>query len=207
LATILRRLSYQYQWLYDGISRLATLSVGGETKFRYLALQGLTIDSQTAILDLCCGAGQTTRFLAQFSEQVTGLDAAPVALERAALAVPQAKYIQGLAEQMPLSDRSFDLVHCSVALHEMEPEQLRQILQEVHRVLKPDGVFAAIDLHRPTHLAFWPALATFMWLFETDTAWQLLRTDLLALLQQVGFSNSQQSLYAGGSLQVIQARK
>lgn len=207
MATILRTLSYKYQWLYDGISRLATLSVGGETKFRHLALQGLTIDSNTSILDLCCGAGQTTHFLVQFSDQVTGLDASPVALQRASIAVPQAKYVEGLAEQMPLNEQQFDIVHTSVALHEMETEQLKQILCEVYRVLKPNGVFAAIDLHRPTNLLFWPPVATFMWLFETDTAWQLLKTDLIKLLQDVGFKNCQQTLYAGGSLQVVQAKK
>lgn len=207
MATIFRTLSYKYQWLYDGISRLATLSVGGETKFRNLALQGLTIDSNTSILDLCCGAGQTTHFLVQFSDQVTGLDASPVALERASAAVPQAKYVQGLAEQMPLNDQQFDIVHTSVALHEMETEQLKQIFSEVYRVLKPNGVFTAIDLHRPTNLLFWPPVATFMWLFETDTAWKLLKTDLVKLLQDAGFKDCQQSLYAGGSLQVVQAKK
>ncbi|WP_206816589.1 class I SAM-dependent methyltransferase [Chroococcus sp. FPU101] len=205
MATIFRTLSYKYQWLYDGISSLATLSVGGETKFRNLALQGLTIDSNTKILDLCCGAGQTTRFLVQFSKQVTGLDASPVALQRASLAVPQAQYVQGLAEAMPLDTQQFDIVHSSVALHEMETEQLKQIFQEIYRVLKPNGVFTAIDLHEPTNLLFWPPLATFMWLFETDTAWQLLKTNLVTLLQEVGFKNCQQTLYAGGSLQVVQA--
>jgi len=34
------RLGYRYQWLYDLISRLAALSVGGEARFRQLALQG-----------------------------------------------------------------------------------------------------------------------------------------------------------------------
>ena len=52
MATILRDWSYRYQWLYDGISRLASLSVGGETRFRQLALQGLTINQNTQILDL-----------------------------------------------------------------------------------------------------------------------------------------------------------
>jgi demethylmenaquinone methyltransferase/2-methoxy-6-polyprenyl-1,4-benzoquinol methylase len=45
-----------------------------------------------------------------------------------------------------------------------------------------------------------------MWLFETETAWQLLETDLLAQLKAVGFQECQQRLYAGGSLQVIQAK-
>jgi hypothetical protein len=30
MATFLRDLSYQYQWLYDSFSRLAALSVGGK---------------------------------------------------------------------------------------------------------------------------------------------------------------------------------
>ena len=207
MATILRTLSYKYQWLYDGISRLAALGVGGERRFRQLSLQGLQITPSTAILDLCCGAGQTTRFLVQFSEQVTGLDVSPVALERAAKAVPQAKYVEGLAEKMPFPDNQFDVVHTSAALHEMTPEQLEQILKEVYRVLKPGGIFALVDFHQPTNALFWPALAIFLWLFETETAWKLLQTELRQQLESLGFQVSRYHLYAGGSLQVIQAVK
>ncbi len=207
MATIFRTWSYQYQWLYDGISRLAALSVGGEKRFRHLALQGLQINSDTEVLDLCCGAGQTTQFLVQFSRHVTGLDASPIALQRAAGNVPQAKYVEGLAEKMPLADNRFDLVHTSAAMHEMNSEQLGQILQEVYRVLKPGGIFALVDFHKPTNWLFWPPLALFMWLFETDTAWQLLKTDLVEQLKSVGFKVCQHNLYAGGSLQVIQANK
>ncbi len=207
MATIFRTWSYQYQWLYDGISRLAALSVGGEKRFRHLALQGLQINSDIEVLDLCCGAGQTTQFLVQFSRRVTGLDASPIALQRAAGNVPQAKYVEGLAEKMPLADNRFDLVHTSAAMHEMNSEQLGQILQEVYRVLKPGGIFALVDFHKPTNWLFWPPLALFMWLFETDTAWQLLKTDLVEQLKSVGFKVCQHNLYAGGSLQVIQANK
>ncbi|MBF2020642.1 MAG: class I SAM-dependent methyltransferase [Hydrococcus sp. C42_A2020_068] len=207
MATILRPLSYKYQWLYDGISHLAALGVGGEKRFRHLALQDLDIKPDTEILDLCCGAGQTTRFLVRFSNRVTGLDTSPLALQRAARSVPQANYIEGLAEKMPLPDEQFDLVHTSVALHEMETEQLQQILSEVYRVLKPGGIFTTIDLHKPTNSLFWLPLAIFMWLFETETAWQLLEIDLVERLKAVGFSDCRQRLYLGGSLQVIQARK
>jgi hypothetical protein len=45
-------------------------------------------------------------------------------------------------------------------------------------------------------------------LFETDTAWQLINTDIVSMLQEIGFQiNTDPKLYAGGSLQVIQARK
>ncbi len=207
MATILRTLSYKYQWFYDGISNLAALAVGGENRFRNLALEQLPIDKNTEVLDLCCGAGQTTEILAQYSDRVTGLDASPVALTRAERNVPNAKYIEGLAQNMPLESERFDLVHSSVALHEMNPDELQQIFQEVYRVLKPGGVFAFIDFHKPTNGLFWPPLALFMWLFETQTAWQLLQTDLLAKLEETGFKIVRHKLYVGGSLQVAQAKK
>ncbi|MBV5260261.1 class I SAM-dependent methyltransferase [Synechococcus moorigangaii CMS01] len=207
MATILRNLSYRYQWLYDTISRLAALTVGGETRFRNLALQGLTANKQAKVLDLCCGAGQTTQFLTRYSDDVTGLDLSPLAIERAKKNVPQAHYVVGPAEKMPLPDGQFDLVHTSAALHEMTPQQLTQIFQEVYRVLKPGGVFTFIDLHQPTNPLFIPSLYTFMFLFETETAWQMLKTDLAEKLLATGFELRKQSLYAGGSLQMIQSQK
>ena len=207
MATILRDWSYQYQWLYDSFSRLAALSVGGERRFRQLALEGLPIAPETNVLDLCCGSGQTTKFLVERSRHVTGLDASPLSLKRARQNVPQAEYVEAFAEAMPFPDQQFDVVHTSVALHEMEAQQLQQILKEVHRVLRPDGYFTLVDFHQPTNPLFVPGLSLFLLLFETDTAWTLIRTDLVALLDAIGFQLVQQTFHAGGSLQVIQAKK
>ena len=207
MATIFRDLSYRYQWLYDGISRLAAVTVGGEPRFRQLALQNLKLQSDTQSVDLCCGSGQVTRFLVNFSENVTGLDASPLSIQRAQKNVPNAKYIEAFAEDMPFADNLFDVVHTSAALHEMQSEQLPKIIKEVYRVLKPGGVFTLVDFHSPTNPIFWPGLAVFFWLFETQTAWELLKTDLPGLLRDYGFDVGEPSLYAGGSLQVIQGRK
>lgn len=212
MATILRDWSYKYQWLYDGISRLAALSVGGETRFRQLALQGLTIHPDSKILDLCCGSGQATNFLVKYSQNVTGLDASPLSIKRAKQNVPSAEYVEAFAEDMPFSNNQFDLVHTSAALHEMNPQQLQQILQEVYRILKPGGIFTFVDFHRPTNPFFWPGLAMFLWLFETETAWNLINTDMPNLFKEVGFNlinseSSEPDLYAGGSLQVVQVQK
>ncbi|MBD2500760.1 class I SAM-dependent methyltransferase [Anabaena azotica] len=207
MATIFRDLSYRYQWLYDAISRVAALSVGGEARFRELALQGLAIAPNTSILDVCCGSGQATQFLVKYSQNVTGLDASPLSLQRARQNVPQANYVEAFAEKMPFADNQFDIVHTSAALHEMQPQQLREIIQEVYRVLKPGGVFTLVDFHKPTNPIFWPGLTVFLLLFETETAWQLLKTDLAGLLSEIGLQVNKSTLYAGGSLQVIQARK
>lgn len=215
MATFLRDLSYQHQWLYDGISRIAALTVGGEARFRQLALQGIAFHPETEVLDLCCGSGQTTQFLVkriaedgtEITPRVTGLDASPLSLRRAQHNVPQAEYVEAWAEAMPFPDARFDVVHTSAAMHEMRPDQLRQILKEVHRVLKPGGVFAMVDFHAPTNPLMFPGIAVFFWLFETETAWGLLKTDLSQLLSEVGFGAIAQKLHAGGSLQVIQATK
>ena len=207
MATFLRPLSYKYQWLYDGISRLASIPVGGEKKFRQLALQNLKIDRQTKILDLCCGKGQTTQFLVNYSDRVTGLDASLLAIQEAKKNVPQADYVEALAEDLPFDDQTFDLVHTSVALHEMTTGELEQIFQQVYRVLKPNGTFAFIDLHRPHNPLFIPGLAIFMWLFETQTAWKLINTDLTKKLAEANFTDIHKQVFAGGSLQVIQATK
>jgi ubiquinone/menaquinone biosynthesis C-methylase UbiE len=203
MATILRDWSYRYQWLYDAIARLSALSVGGEARFRQLALQGLDIKPDSPVLDLCCGSGQTTQFLVRRSHQVIGLDASPRSIQRAQQNVPEATYIEGWAERMPFADNQFDFVHTSVALHEMQPHQLRQILDEVYRVLKPGGIFTLIDFHKPTNPLLWPGLSAFLLLFETETAWRLLETDLVELLKQVGFEQIERTLYAGGSLQGV----
>jgi ubiquinone/menaquinone biosynthesis C-methylase UbiE len=200
MSTILRTWSYKYQWLYNSVSALATLSVGGEDKFRSLTLAGLDLNRDTAILDLCCGAGQTTQLLVQYSERVTGLDVSPVALARAKQKVPQASYVEGLAQKMPIADNSFDLVHSSAAMHEMTGD-------EFYRVLKPNGIFTFSDFHQPTNPLFLPPVAIFLFLFETETAWALLKTNLPKELGIAGFTIRQQKFYAGGSLQVIQAQK
>ncbi|MGD1717408.1 class I SAM-dependent methyltransferase [Dapis sp. BLCC M172] len=212
MATILRDWSYKYQWLYDGISRLAALTVGGETNFRQLALQGLNINQNTEVLDLCCGSGQATNFLVQHSQNVTGLDASPLSINRSKKNVPSAQYVEAFAENMPFSNNQFDLVHTSAALHEMNSEQLRQIIQEVYRVLKPGGIFTFVDFHSPTNPLFLPGLAIFFWLFETETCWNFINTNLFDLLQEVGFylvdsELNQPVLYVGGSLQVVQVKK
>lgn len=181
--------------------------VGGSDRLHRLAWQDLKLPRSAVVLDLCCAHGIVTKALTETFDHVTGLDASPKAIARAQVRVPQATYVQAFAEKMPFGDATFDLVHTSMALHEMTPEQLRAILAEVGRVLKPGGWFALIDFHRPQVPLFWPGMALFFWLFETETAWQLLQTDLAEQLRLQGFTVEQQTYHLGRSLQVLHARK
>jgi ubiquinone/menaquinone biosynthesis C-methylase UbiE len=207
VATIFRTWSRRHLWLYHSIAWFATLPVGGVAKFRRLPLEGLEIEPEMQLLDLCCGNGQTTRLLITLSAAVTGLDASAAALAQAAEIAPDAKYIQGWAESMPFQNEQFDLVHISMALHELRPVQLWQVLQEAHRVLKPGGILTFVDFHQPSSWLNRLGLDLSLALFETETVWQFIKTDLLDLLARVGFQQAERRLYAGGSLQVAQAHK
>jgi demethylmenaquinone methyltransferase/2-methoxy-6-polyprenyl-1,4-benzoquinol methylase len=207
LATILRDWSFACAPLYEAIASGAAVLAGGERHFRRAAWQNVSLSADSSVLDLCCGPGGATRYLAATGARVTGLDLSERSLRHARERLPGVHFVQGRAEAMPFVGASFDLVHTSVALHEMEPTQRRAIIREVLRVLKPGGTFALIDYHRPTNPLYWPGLVLFLWVFETHTAWELLATDLPGLLAECGFSTLEQQLLAGGSLQTVQARK
>ncbi|WP_445299455.1 MULTISPECIES: hypothetical protein [unclassified Microcoleus] len=68
------------------------MSVGCHPRLGQLALQNLTVSAETKVLDRCCYSGQTRQFLVQYSQDVTGLDASPLSLQRARKNVPSANY-------------------------------------------------------------------------------------------------------------------
>jgi ubiquinone/menaquinone biosynthesis C-methylase UbiE len=207
MATILRDWSFRYPPIYEAIASVAALLVGGDRRFRRVTWDSLNLPVNSQVLDLCCGPGGATRYLVQDFAQVTALDASEVGLKRVAQKAPSARCIQSRAESMPFEDNTFDLVHTSMAMHEMRPEQLRTIFQEVLRILQPGGTFAMIDFHAPTMPLLWPGLAIFLWVFETQTAWQLLKLDLPQVLGETGFQAIQVDFLSGGSLQIVRGQK
>ena len=84
------------------------VSVGSEARLGQVAWEILTISAETKVLDFCCSSRQTTQFLVQYSQDVTGLDASPLLLQRARKNVLSANYVEAFAESMPFPDCQFD---------------------------------------------------------------------------------------------------
>lgn len=142
------------------------LSVSPMAHQRYLALLHALgpFTPCRSILDVGCGEGHFTRFLAGMSTNVVGIDVSASAVERAAEHVPAARFIcAGLHEYEP--PEVFDIVTAVEMLYYVRPvdRALSRLLQLGRTVIVSyskkhrDEVAAVIEQHpRLTALDFCP---------------------------------------------------
>jgi ubiquinone/menaquinone biosynthesis C-methylase UbiE len=94
-------------------------------------------------LDLGCGSGVQTVFLAAEGFETHGTDISVVGLAntaaRLAAAGLQASLSQGQAQAIPYPDRHFDVLLCIGVLECLDPAAFAAALPEIVRVLKPGG--------------------------------------------------------------------
>lgn len=93
------------------------------------------------VVDVGCGDGALARMLTRRGAHVTGIEVSPRALSRAmtAEAVNDERYMQGLAEDLPMKNRSTDIVVFFNSLHHVDASGLPKALKEAARVLKHGG--------------------------------------------------------------------
>ncbi len=107
------------------------------------------------VLEIGCGVGQATvQFKRRFpAAKVVGLDVALPVLRyahmRSAELGSDVDYVQALAEAMPFDDGSQDIVMSYIFFHEMPVEVMKNVLKDVHRVLRPGGKFSIFEF--PSH--------------------------------------------------------
>jgi len=95
----------------------------------------------SAILELGCGTGRDTRYLAeQGFTDITATDLSREALAECATKVPSAHLIcHDLREPLPFSDNRFNVVIASLCLHYFAWDTTEDILRGIHRCLVPGG--------------------------------------------------------------------
>lgn len=111
-------------------------------------LDAENILSSDHVLDLGCGTGQTSAYLArQFKCQVTAIDNHPVMLEKSNLRFQlehlPVRAVNGNAEKLDLQDNSFEYVFSeSVVIF----TDITKTLNELSRVLKKGGKLILIEM-------------------------------------------------------------
>ncbi|XP_053925947.1 putative methyltransferase DDB_G0268948 isoform X5 [Cuculus canorus] len=90
------------------------------------------------VVDVGCGSGQGTRFLAEHFKKVVGTDISEAQIQEAkdSATTPNVSYLVSPAEVLPLEDNSVDLITSFTAAHWFD---LEKFMREANRVLKPGG--------------------------------------------------------------------
>jgi ubiquinone/menaquinone biosynthesis C-methylase UbiE len=101
------------------------------------------------VLDLACGPGLVAEALAPVVGEIVGVDATPemVARARARLAAAgtsRAAFHVAAAEALPFDAEAFDAVVTRLSFHHFP--DLRAVLAETRRVLRPGGRLVVVDL-------------------------------------------------------------
>jgi SAM-dependent methyltransferase len=103
------------------------------------------------VLDVGCGTGNLVRSIGKRHPKVelVGLDPDPKALARAQRKARRAgvtaRLERGFAQELPYADDSFDRVFSSLMLHHLDSGAKDELLAEVRRVLRPDGLLVLAD--------------------------------------------------------------
>jgi cyclopropane fatty-acyl-phospholipid synthase-like methyltransferase len=129
--------------------------IGGLNHFqRYLvekSVELLNPQPNESILDLACGNGWTTQFIAQHGSKTTGLDLCELHIKSAQSSFGKAgniSFIQGDATHLDdvATPNSVDKIHCLEAAFHFGSEGRRALLNSAFRVLKPGGTFVLVDI-------------------------------------------------------------
>lgn len=100
------------------------------------------IPQHAKILDLGCGLCPASSYLLDYEFDFFALDFSVTVLKKLAKQLPKCNLIAAdLSGMLPFASLSFDLVISDLSLHYFDLQTTQDILCEVGRVLKPDGMF------------------------------------------------------------------
>jgi len=156
------------------------------------------------LLDVACGTGKFVKLLAEKQRccHIVAMDIDPDMISDAELITknyPNVSVVQGDVTEMKFEDKQFNIVFECLMFHHLTDEQNKKAIEEIHRVLKNDGVFFFVDWIKPTNLFSKAAFQIVKWfdgsenviahetnsvllmikeLFELETTVQVVETSL-----------------------------
>ena len=151
------------------------------------AIARMDVPVDARVLDIGCGSGWATRLLADYANRgsVCGIDISDemVQLARSSSSShANVDYQVASAERLPFADHEFTHAFSMESLYYYR--DIPKALAEIHRVLKPGGLFVAVvDLYLESE-------ATHQWIETLNVPVQLLSIDQYrSLFAAAGFEN------------------
>jgi len=143
---------------YDRISRFYDYVAGAfERKYAEMALERLSIQNGETVLEIGFGTGHSLKRIAQSvgsKGKAYGIDISSGMLEvtrrrlEKAHLTSRVELRRGDAVKLPYTANTFDAVFISFTLELFDTPEIPKVLQEIKRVLKPDGRLGIVSLSR-----------------------------------------------------------
>jgi ubiquinone/menaquinone biosynthesis C-methylase UbiE len=128
------------------------ITFGRERALRERMLDLAGIAEGDSVLDVGCGTGTLTilaRQRAGVSGSACGIDASPEMIARAQRKARKSRlaltFQIAAAQSLPFPDERFDVVLATIMLHHLGRPARAQCVQEIRRVLKPNGRALIVD--------------------------------------------------------------
>jgi len=142
---------------YDLLNRILTfrLDIGWRKKVVKLVNNHTKTKKEKKLLDIATGTGDLAIMLAKIEDsKIIGLDISKGMLDVGIKKIKVKKLdhkiemVLGDSEKLPFSDNTFDAITVGFGVRNFE--DLDKGLQEIHRVLKPEGIFVVLETSQPT---------------------------------------------------------
>jgi len=142
---------------YDDLNRV--ISLGIDVKWRKKVVDIVAKKNPENILDIATGTGDLAILMTSTSaKKIVGLDLSVGMLEVGKKKIAsqnlsdKIEMVVGDSENIPFPDNYFDAITVSFGIRNFET--LEKGLAEIHRVLKPNGVFVILETSVPTKFPF-----------------------------------------------------
>lgn len=115
------------------------------TDFARFCYYNFMKEKKGTVLDLCCGKGADSIFFHNKGYSVTGVDYSSEAIKQ--FNDTQKRYdiflsslVHNIVEKLPFESESYDFVYVRAGLYYFSDKELKKIISEIKRVLKPTGL-------------------------------------------------------------------
>lgn len=130
--------------VYDAMNRLMT--AGLDRAWRRLTVEAV-VQPGHRVLDACCGTGDLALAAEREGGIVTGLDFSPAMLARARRKSGTITWVEGDLLALPFPDETFDAATVGFGVRNVADVEAG--LRELHRVLRPGGRLAILEITTP----------------------------------------------------------
>lgn len=98
------------------------------------------------VVDVGCGTGNLTRFLAGKAERVIGIDKPELIEKASGTDIPDnVVFLEGSAQKLPLHSNSADIIIFFASFHHIPANEMSHAVSECRRVLKKRGLVCFIE--------------------------------------------------------------